>query len=137
MAGGKGSVFVGTAAFQAATPSIFFFCGIYAMGSVFFGYDSSSFSGVQAMDPFVRQFGSYNAATGTYALSSLTKSLMNSLPLLGKFLSAAAVGSVIERLGHRWTMVATCLVQIAGAVGTFLKSAERPFGTGHWSMVTK
>lgn len=117
--GGKGSVFVGTAAFKAATPSLFFFCSIYAMGSIFFGYDSSSFSGVQAFGPFVRQFGSYNATTKKYALSSLTTSLMNSLPLLGKFLSAAAVGFIIERLGHKRTMIATCLVQIVGAVGKF------------------
>lgn len=119
MGGGKGSIFVGAAAFKTATPSLFFFCGIYAMGSIFFGYDSSSFSGVQAFDPFVRQFGTYDAATGSYILSSLTTSLMNSLPLLGKFLSAAAIGSILERLGHKWTMVATCLVQIAGAVGEF------------------
>ncbi|GAM36405.1 sugar transporter [Talaromyces pinophilus] len=62
--------------------------------------DSASFSGVQTFSPFLKQFGSYNEKKATWALPTRTVSLMNSLPLLGKFLGSMIVGPVIERFGH-------------------------------------
>ncbi|TPX19111.1 uncharacterized protein E0L32_011184 [Thyridium curvatum] len=116
MAGGRGTVFVGKAAFKTATPQLMMICIVYSLGSVFFGYDSASFGGVQAFSPFIREFGSYNATTKKYALPAPTTSLMNSLPLLGKFLGTIVVGPLTERFGHRYTMALTCLIQIIGAV---------------------
>ena len=64
----------------------------------------------------MRQFGHYNEAKAKYAISSVTISLMNSLPLLGKFTGTVIVGQLTERFGHKWTMFVTCLVQIVGAI---------------------
>ncbi|EEU38246.1 uncharacterized protein NECHADRAFT_77023 [Fusarium vanettenii 77-13-4] len=93
---GRG-VFAGKAAFAQATPSLMIFCTIYALGSIFFGYDGASFGGVQAMDPFLKTFGKWNKEKEAYYLPSDLQSLMNSLPLIGKFLGTVIVGPIIER----------------------------------------
>ncbi|KAI8180839.1 Major facilitator-type transporter ecdD [Colletotrichum sp. SAR 10_75] len=115
---GRG-IFAGKAAFANATPRLMLYCLIYAMGSVFFGYDGASFGGVQAMTPFMNKFGSYSTTKKAYYLPSRTASLMNSLPLLGKFTGTVVVGPIIERIGHRRAMAVTCLVQIVGAISEF------------------
>ncbi|RDL36237.1 Uncharacterized protein BP5553_06849 [Venustampulla echinocandica] len=78
--------------------------------------DGASFAGVQAFAPFAKQFGSYNAAKKTYALSPSLASLMNSLALIGKFLGTILVGPLTERLGHKKTMLVTCITQLVGVV---------------------
>ena len=71
------------------------------------------------MTPFMKRFGTYSEAKKAYALPKETASLMNSLPLLGKFLGTVIIGPIIEKIGHRYAMGVTCLVQIVGAVSTF------------------
>lgn len=80
------------------------------------GSDGASFGGVQAMTPFMKQFGKYSEEKGSYVLPKQLASLMNSIPLIGKFLGAIVVGPVIEKIGHRWTMALTCCIQIVGPI---------------------
>jgi hypothetical protein len=81
--------------------------------------DSASFSGVQTFNPFLKQFGDFDEKKATWALPTRTVSLMNSLPLLGKFLGSIFVGPLIERFGHRTSMFGTCVCQIIGAVSEY------------------
>lgn len=81
--------------------------------------DGASFGGVQAMTPFINKFGTFSETRQAYYLPSRTASLMNSLPLLGKFTGTVIVGPIIERIGHRRAMGATCFVQIIGAISEF------------------
>lgn len=83
------------------------------------GSDGASFGGVQAMDPFLRTFGKWNKEKETYFLPSDLQSLMNSLPLIGKFLGTVIVGPIIERFGHRYTMAFTCCIQVIGPISEF------------------
>lgn len=53
------------------------------------------------MTPFLKQFGTYNEKTKKFYLPKDIQSLMNSIPLIGKFLGAVIVGPIIERIGHR------------------------------------
>ncbi|KAI1846019.1 hypothetical protein JX266_007828 [Neoarthrinium moseri] len=115
MAGG-GNVFTNKAAFASASPRLMLYCLIYAMGSIFFGYDGASFGGVQAFDPFLRRFGVFNESRKADTLPSATASVMNSLPLLGKLSGTVIVGPNTEKLGHKWTMFVTCCIQIIGAI---------------------
>ena len=112
---GRG-IFAGKAALSQLTPRLMLFCGIYALGSIFFGYDGASFGGVQAMDPFLRTFGSWDSESEAYVLSSHLQSLMNSIPLIGKFLGTVIVGPIVEKIGHRYAMAFTCGVQIIGPI---------------------
>lgn len=71
------------------------------------------------MTPFMNKFGVYSESKKAYYLPSRTASLMNSLPLLGKFTGTVIVGPIIERIGHRRSMGMTCLVQIVGAISEY------------------
>ena len=47
-----------------------------------FAFDNQGFAQTQAMAPFTRKFGNYNAKTKTYALPSEFLSLSNGIPFL-------------------------------------------------------
>ncbi|KAM5347753.1 hypothetical protein ACJ41O_007577 [Fusarium nematophilum] len=132
---GRG-VFAGKAAFAQATPRLMLFCAIYALGSIFFGYDGASFGGVQAMGPFMRTFGKWDPSKETYHLPSELQSLMNSLPLIGKFLGTVIVGPIIERLGHRYTMAFTCCVQVVGPIIQVTSKKPAQFIVGRFLVYT-
>ncbi|RSM08148.1 hypothetical protein CEP52_004872 [Fusarium oligoseptatum] len=129
-------VFAGKAAFAQATPRLMMFCTIYALGSIFFGYDGASFGGVQAMDPFLRTFGKWNKEKETYYLPSDLQSLMNSLPLIGKFLGTVIVGPIIERFGHRYTMAFTCCIQVIGPIIQVTSKNPAQFIVGRFMVYT-
>ncbi|KAH8691468.1 major facilitator superfamily domain-containing protein [Talaromyces proteolyticus] len=98
---GYKSVFVGRQAWASATPRLLFICIVYSMGSIFFGIDGTSFAGVQAFQPYAKQFGHYDETLHYYILSPITASLVNSLPQIGKLTGTIAVGPIIVRLGHK------------------------------------
>ncbi|KAH8174172.1 sugar transporter domain-containing protein [Sarocladium implicatum] len=132
---GRG-IFAGKAAFSQATPRLMVFCAIYALGSIFFGYDGASFGGVQAMDPFLRTFGHWDEVKEAYVLSRELQSLMNSIPLIGKFLGTVIVGPIIERVGHRWAMAFTCGVQVVGPIIQVTSHAPAQFIVGRFLVYT-
>ena len=66
------------------TPRLFAACFITAMLNMLFGFDTSSFAGVQSIPGFTRQFGS-KQEDGTYRLSSARVSFMSSIGFAGKF----------------------------------------------------
>lgn len=68
------------------------------------------------MTPFLERFGTYDKDSDEYILPDTTQSLMNSLPLIGKFLGAVIVGPIIERFGHKYTMAFTCCIQVVGPI---------------------
>ncbi|KAL4914811.1 general substrate transporter [Aspergillus aurantiobrunneus] len=111
MAGG-GKLYASREAWSECTASLLLICLLYSFGSIFF----ASFGGVQTFTPFVKKFGQYDEMTGGYAIPTKTVSLMNSLALIGKFIGALVVGPITERVGHRYAMVVTCVIQIVGAV---------------------
>jgi SP family sugar:H+ symporter-like MFS transporter len=41
---------------------------------------------------------------------------MNSFASIGKFIGCFVVGDFIERFGHKWSLLATCILNILGAV---------------------
>lgn len=56
---------------------------LIAVSQFNYGFDNQAFAQTQAMDSFDRQFGEYDASTGTYALSTQFESLLNGIPFLG------------------------------------------------------
>ena len=77
------------------------------------------------MTPFMEKFGAYSETKKMYSLPKETASLMNSLPLLGKFLGTVIIGPIIEKIGHRYAMTVTCLVQIVGAISKLSPLGKR------------
>lgn len=76
------------------------------------------------MTPFINKFGVFSETKRAYYLPNRTASLMNSLPLLGKFTGTVIVGPIIEKIGHRRAMGATCFVQMIGAISEFPMSRD-------------
>jgi len=58
-------------------------CLLIAVSQFNYGFDNQAFATSQAMDSFIRQFGSYNAKTKKYYIETYWSSLFNSLPLVG------------------------------------------------------
>ncbi|KAI8240710.1 Sugar transport protein 9 [Colletotrichum sp. SAR 10_99] len=138
---GRG-IFAGKAAFANATPRLMLYCLIYAMGSVFFGYDGASFGGVQAMTPFMNKFGSYSATKKAYYLPSRTASLMNSLPLLGKFTGTVVVPTYQSEIapaplrGFFVGSIQLCLTFGSLIAGIVNESMSRRTDSSGWQIAT-
>lgn len=66
------------------TPALLSACFITAMLNMLFGFDTTSFSGVQSIPAFERQFGT-PTGDGGYGLSGSRASFMSSVAFSGKF----------------------------------------------------
>ena len=77
--------------------------------------DTGSFGGLQALPSFLNDFGVPDQ-DGVYAMPQLRRSLMNSLPWIGKILGCFSSDFLIERLGFKNTMHVAAGVQIVGVI---------------------
>ncbi|KAJ5819609.1 hypothetical protein N7474_005200 [Penicillium riverlandense] len=85
-----------------------------SLAALNFGYDVGTFSGVQAMDPFIRRFGSYDKVTQDYSIPGYLVSVMNSTPFIGKLIGALACGIVTERWGRRSAVAVMACISLVG-----------------------
>ncbi|KAK9322260.1 general substrate transporter [Lipomyces orientalis] len=93
--------------------SVLLICAFVALGALIFGMDGGYFSGVLAMDDFIRTFGSLQPS-GEYGISSSRQSFMTSFPYLGQFLAALVGGYVGNLIGRRWGLFLMCMASVAG-----------------------
>lgn len=77
--------------------------------------DTGSFGSLQALPSFLRDFG-VEDADGEFSMPAIRRSLMNSLPWIGKILGCGFSDTFIEHLGYKKTMYAAAVVQIIGVV---------------------
>ncbi|KAJ5624770.1 hypothetical protein N7510_001079 [Penicillium lagena] len=96
------------------TPVTAFLTFYLSLAALNFGYDVGTFSGVQAMDPFIRRFGSYDKATQDYVIPGYLASVMNSTPFIGKLIGALACGIITERWGRRSAVAVMACVSLVG-----------------------
>ncbi|PCH00783.1 Major facilitator superfamily domain, general substrate transporter [Penicillium occitanis (nom. inval.)] len=77
--------------------------------------DQTAYSTVQAMDPFIKRFGSYNPKTHKHFFTATQLSLLNSLPRI-TFAAGILLGGVLgERFGRRpiiFLMLTICLIGV-------------------------
>ncbi|KAH7349652.1 general substrate transporter [Plectosphaerella cucumerina] len=77
---------------------------VIAVSTFNYGFDNAGYSSTQAMEPFQRQFGELNEATGRYRIPTYWLSLFNSLNYIG-FAAGVIIGSLVSaRWGRRWCM---------------------------------
>ncbi|KAI0026020.1 general substrate transporter [Xylariomycetidae sp. FL0641] len=80
-----------------------------------FGFDVTSFSSIQAMDAFAKEFGDYDPKKDTYELSTTWVSLFNGLQNVG-FIIGILIGSYIsKRFGRRACIFAMCILALVWA----------------------
>lgn len=66
------------------TPSLTVACLVTALLNLLFGFDTTSFAGVQSIPAFERQFGTPTGSGGKYELSGARASFMSSIGFVGK-----------------------------------------------------
>ncbi|KXJ90387.1 general substrate transporter [Microdochium bolleyi] len=81
-----------------------------------FGFDQQGFSASQAMDSFARQFGDYDPAKKTWALSAVWLSWFNGINYLGQATGVVLGSWVSNRFGRRMCMFSMSLWAIVCAV---------------------
>lgn len=100
----------------AMTPRLFACCFITALLNMLFGFDISSFAGVQNIPAFQRQFGQPTGTDGAYALSASRASFMSSIGFAGKAVGTLSAPLFIENLGHQRTMWILCILGMVGVI---------------------
>lgn len=100
-------------------------CILVSTGALQFGYDSSYFSGILDMQPFVRLYGDYDAELGKYTLSPHVMSIITSIINVGEFVGAVSSFIISNRLGPRTGLFISmaCIV-----IGTVLQTAANLYG---------
>lgn len=91
-------------------------CALIAFSQINFGMDQSAFSNTQAMPAFKEMFGTYDEATGTYALDTVYLSLLNSINYVG-FVFGLVTGNLLSRkFGRRKALFIMCFWAILAAI---------------------
>ena len=102
--------------FRKFTFTLWVACATTSLLNVLFGYDTTSFGGVQAIPGFTRHFGDAMSDSGASALSASRASFMSSIAFVGKFIGVLAVPVFIEMVGHRIAIWTTCLMSFVGII---------------------
>ncbi|CAK7224870.1 hypothetical protein SBRCBS47491_005701 [Sporothrix bragantina] len=105
---------MGVQAWKHVTPYLLFCCFVFFQGALLFGIDTGSFGSLQALPSFLRRFGV--ESKGTYILPATRKSLLNSLPWIGKIAGCLAAEPFIERAGYKKTMYVVAVIQCIGLI---------------------
>lgn len=79
--------------FEKMTPVLFVSWMITAQINIIFGYETTSFSGVQSMPSFAKEFGSQDSS-GKWALSAARASYTSSTAFAGKLIGSLVYGFV-------------------------------------------
>ncbi|ORX38012.1 general substrate transporter [Kockovaella imperatae] len=97
------------------TPYLLFCAIVFSQGAILFGLDTGSFGSLQALPSFLARFG-VPAAKGKHVLPATRKSLMNSLPWIGKISGCFLSEPIIERLGFKRTMYTVATIQCVALI---------------------
>ena len=103
------------AVFKKMTLPLFTAWMITSLLNIMFGYDTTSFAGVQSIPAFAKEFGGPDGKGG-YALSASRASFMSSIGFAGKLVGSLTAPLPIEKFGHRYTMWALCVVTWVGVI---------------------
>ncbi|GAM35494.1 hypothetical protein TCE0_017r03874 [Talaromyces pinophilus] len=91
-------------------------CLFITIGAFQFGFDSSYYSGILAMEPFIKAYGHYDSSTGTYILSSSIQSLTTSIINVGELVGAVSSYVVGDHLGRRGGLFVSSLMVVLGVI---------------------
>ncbi|KAH8703054.1 high-affinity glucose transporter [Talaromyces proteolyticus] len=88
-----------------------------AFGGVLFGYDTGTISGILAMPYWQDLFSTgYRDSTGHLNVTASQTSAIVSILSAGTFFGALGAAPIADRLGRRWSLIASCCVFILGVI---------------------
>ncbi|RDW89169.1 hypothetical protein BP6252_01201 [Coleophoma cylindrospora] len=91
-------------------------CCCVCLGAFQFGYETSYFSGVLAMEAFLKVFGDYRASNDTWYMSSSTQSLITSIINVGELGGAITAYYVGDKLGRKGGLYVSSAAVILGTI---------------------
>ncbi|OOF99286.1 hypothetical protein ASPCADRAFT_504730 [Aspergillus carbonarius ITEM 5010] len=91
-------------------------CLFITIAAFQFGFDSSYYSGILVMEPFIKAYGHYDNATGGYILSSSIQSLTTSIINVGELVGAVSSYLVNDRIGRRGGLFVSSTFVVLGVV---------------------
>ncbi|KAJ5937820.1 general substrate transporter [Penicillium verhagenii] len=91
-------------------------CSFVTIAAFQFGFDSSYYSGILAMEPFIKEYGHYDTATDAYVLSASMQSLTTSIINVGEFVGAVSSFMVGDRIGRRGGLFVSSAFVVAGVI---------------------
>jgi SP family sugar:H+ symporter-like MFS transporter len=91
-------------------------CIMIAFSAVNFGMDQGAFNSTIAMKHFVRQFGTYNSETDSYALTARFLSMLNSIPYVGCIFGLLTGNLVNRKLGRKVGLAVMCSWAIVSSI---------------------
>ncbi|GLA47680.1 hypothetical protein AnigIFM63604_002489 [Aspergillus niger] len=98
-------------------------CLFITIAAFQFGFDSSYYSGILVMEPFIKAYGHYDNATGGYVLSSSIQSLTTSIINVGELVGAVSSYLVDDRIGRRGGLFVSSTFVVLGVI--FQVSADK------------
>jgi SP family sugar:H+ symporter-like MFS transporter len=88
-----------------------------AFGGVLFGYDTGTISGIIAMPYWQDQFSTgFHDTTGHLNINSSQQSEVVSILSAGTFFGALGAAPIADRIGRRFSLIASCCVFIFGVI---------------------
>ncbi|EEA26287.1 sugar transporter, putative [Talaromyces marneffei ATCC 18224] len=91
-------------------------CLFITIGAIQFGFDSSYYSGILAMEPFIEAYGHYDSSIGTYIMSSSIQSLTTSIINVGELIGAVSSYIVGDHLGRRGGLFVSSFMVVLGVI---------------------
>nr|XP_018265101.1 uncharacterized protein I303_03284 [Kwoniella dejecticola CBS 10117]OBR87259.1 hypothetical protein I303_03284 [Kwoniella dejecticola CBS 10117] len=104
------------AGWKQTTPFLVFCVIAYAWGDLMFGIDTGSFGSLQVLPAWLKDFGHLDPATGKYSNPTSRTSIMNSVVFAGKLVGTMLFEPIAERLGYKYTMYITALIQFVALI---------------------
>lgn len=96
-------------------PYAWFFCAFAALGACLYGYDGVYFTGVSAMDVFVRHFGQPDAS-GKYTITASRLSLMTSVINIGELVGSLTAAPLNDFFGRKGVFLVASIILIVGVI---------------------
>ncbi|KAJ6013841.1 sugar transporter [Penicillium herquei] len=91
-------------------------CLFITIAAFQFGFDSSYYSGILVMEPFLQDYGSFDNATGAYVLSSSIQSLTTSIINIGEFIGAVSSFMLDDKIGRRGGLFVSSACVLIGVI---------------------
>ncbi|KAJ4420385.1 hypothetical protein N0V82_004374 [Gnomoniopsis sp. IMI 355080] len=110
-------------------PYAWLFCAFAALGACLYGYDGVYFTGVSAMDVFIRHFGSQQS-DGSYEISPSQLSLMTSVINIGELVGSLSAAPLNDYFGRKGVFLIASVMIIIGVILQLATDYNTPYIIG-------
>ncbi|KAJ5702696.1 general substrate transporter [Penicillium malachiteum] len=91
-------------------------CLFITIAAFQFGFDSSYYSGILVMEPFLRSYGNYDPSTGDYAINPSIESITTSSINIGELLGAVSSFMIDDKIGRRGGLFVSSACVLIGVI---------------------